>query len=206
MRIDIDTHTHTHTHKGTGTDTDTVTDTHSCTRTHSRRPKMAHTRGETLDPTREQGLAAHGSGVGDPLAGETFSPSLLSPLSYHQVLRVSAPNVGVRANTFLGYDPLNPPPAWRRGLYVHSWAAYTPEGSRRRMEAAKGEERFVEWSKTHKKQVGTPQFTLPPFPLPLPLPPFSPFSSRLPSPPSPLSPLPLSPYIQTDPTLARRLH
>ena len=91
--------------------------------------------------------------AGTGIDGEGFHAAGDDKDLAEQVLRVSAPNVGVRANSFLGYDPQNPPPPARENEYIHSWAAYTPEGSKRRMDAAKGEEAFLEWKKTHKKQV-----------------------------------------------------
>jgi len=39
-----------------------------------------------------------------------------------------------------------------RGLYIHSWAAYTPKGSRIRKEAAKGQLAYEEWRHDHPTQ------------------------------------------------------
>ncbi len=68
------------------------------------------------------------------------------------MLRNALPDMSIQANKFLGYNPANPPPKQDGSSYVHSWAAYTPEGSERRINAAKGQEAFTEWERTHKKQ------------------------------------------------------
>jgi len=68
------------------------------------------------------------------------------------VLRRAVPNQ-ISASTFLDYDPSHPPAKPRqRQLYIHSWAAYTPEGSKRRMRSAKGQLAYQEWRTDHPTQ------------------------------------------------------
>ena len=69
------------------------------------------------------------------------------------ILRHSDPNYDIKANTFLNYNPAEPPAKNDPTLYVHTWAAYTPEGSKRREEAARGQLAYEEWRKTHPMQV-----------------------------------------------------
>jgi hypothetical protein len=69
------------------------------------------------------------------------------------ILRHSDPNYDIKADTFLNYNPAEPPAKDDPTLYVHTWAAYTPEGSKRREEAARGQLAYEEWRKTHPQQV-----------------------------------------------------
>ena len=96
-------------------------------------------------------------------AGTSFTDKVrlgsVSPSGYNNnhdvaqaILRHSDPNYDIKADTFLGYDPANPPAKDDPTLYTHTWAAYTPEGSKRRMEAARGQLAFEEWRKDHPQQ------------------------------------------------------
>ena len=60
-------------------------------------------------------------------------------------------NLFGHAGTNLGRDLI-----LRSNLYIHSWAAYTPEGSKRRMRAAKGQLAYLEWRADHPTQVPLP--------------------------------------------------
>ena len=96
-------------------------------------------------------------------AGTSFTDKMrfgsVSPSGYNRnhdvaqaILRHADPNYDIKADTFLDYDPASPPPKDDSTLYTHTWAAYTPEGSKRREEAARGQLAFDEWRKTHPKQ------------------------------------------------------
>jgi len=71
------------------------------------------------------------------------------------ILRHSDPNYDIKADTFLNYNPANPPAKDDPTLYTHTWAAYTPEGSKRRMDAERGQLAYEEWRKNHPMQVDT---------------------------------------------------
>jgi hypothetical protein len=106
---------------------------------------------EVLDTER---VLKAGTSFTDKVRNGWTSPSGFN--SNHDVaqaiLRHSDPNYDIKADTFLNYDPANPPPPDDPSLYVHTWAAYTPEGSKRRMESARGQLAYEEWRKTHPKQ------------------------------------------------------
>jgi len=110
---------------------------------------------EVLDTERV--LQAGTSFTDKPRSGEA-SPSGFN--GNHDVaqaiLRHSDPDFDIKADRFLNYNPAEPPAKDDPTLYVHTWAAYTPEGSKRREEAARGQLAYEEWRKTHPKQVLCP--------------------------------------------------
>ncbi len=72
---------------------------------------------------------------------------------------------------FLGYNPAAPPPPAAAGPgqlggaapYTHTWAAYTAEGSRRRIEAARAQRRYREWQVSHPRQARAAETGVPCF-------------------------------------------
>ena len=106
---------------------------------------------EVLDTERV--LKAGTSFTDKPRSGNT------SPSGFNRnhdvaqaILRRSDPDYDIKADTFLNYNPANPPAKDDPTLFIHSWAAYTPEGSKRRQEAARGQLAYEEWRKTHPWQ------------------------------------------------------